>query len=178
MTSIRGEVRILIEDVVTGEVKRDEIFKNKIVHNWYQQLGFSYSGGGINHDTAENLRLFAGNCELEPDQREDYVSDHTTCQCSGPDYSAKLKLETGTNVPYVEFNFLIEVSGTARDFNSLALIYFTSVPANVVNQADLANHVTRVKVDPPISQGTQEQVSITYRIYFDDIPGQPYQNLG
>lgn len=168
----------MIEDVVTGEVKRDATFKNQIVHTWYQQLGFSYSTGQIYHTTAENLRVFAGNCELEPDQREDYVESHTTCQCSGPPYEAKLRLEDGTDIPYVEFNFLIEVSGTARDFNSLALVPYTGVPQNVVNNSALSGHVTRVKIDPPISQGTQEQVSITYRIYFDDIPGQPYQNLG
>lgn len=177
MTTPRGEIHILVEDTQTGEIKREETVSNRIVHNWYRNLGFSYADGSINREYARALRLYAGNCEIEPDQRDYFVTGFTLCEASGAISAAKLKLEDGTNVPYVEFRFLIQVANLERQFNSLALQYDTGSPENILSGSNLSNHVTRAQVDPPIVQGTQDQVTLTYRIYFDEIPGQPYHNL-
>ena len=177
MTTPRGEIHILVEDTQTGEIKRDETVSNRIIHRWYANLGFSYSNGSINREVARALRIFAGNCELEPDQREDYVQDFTICETAGAIGAAKLKIESGTKVPFVEFRFLIQVANVERSFNSIALQNTTNSPDNIVNNEAISNHLTRALIDPPIVQGSQDQVTLTYRIYFDEIPGQPSQNL-
>lgn len=168
-SSVRGVYSFTVTNTVTGEVVQTGEQHNSVTQNWFDET----HSNGIDYDALDGARIFAGYSVVEPGPYETRCADVVMVYLEHNIGVGKHGREEGTGAPYVEWSGLIQVFGSARTFNTLGMMASDFVADQDVNpRADVTSHFSRVKLETPIEQGADDQVSVVYRIYFDVGVGQ------
>lgn len=78
--------------------------------------------------------------------------------------------EPGTGAPYIQIRNLFAVTGSTRTVYTIGLMGRVAIPNNTATGTQ--NEImTRLLLPEPVIQGPTDQLDISYRLYFDEVPG-------
>jgi len=163
-SSLRGVYEFTVTNTVTGEVVQAGKKQNTVTQNWFDIT----TKQGINFDALDGARIVAGYTNVPPGPYETRCENVIEVYLEHTKGNAQHGREEGTGSPYIEWNGLIQVYGSARTFNTIAMLDGDyAADQHVSPRAAMTRAFSRVLLDTPIEQGADDQVSVSYRIYFD-----------
>lgn len=167
---IRGvaTIRVLGPD---GELKAEQTGENLLNNRFWDGLLMS-SNGSYTYSSSSlyNIRTYIGSDKTIPNPYE----DETLMIGEGTDHPAGVfsrGAEPITDYPYIQIRNLYQVTGTARTIYSIGLFSNAGDPLNEINNTQ--DCVTRLLLPTPVIQGANDQIDLTYRLYFEEDSNSP-----
>lgn len=173
---LRGVATVRVINSETGEVKQEVTSQNLVMGSLWDGLFFNSIGNNYYFPSSRFLfqpRCYISTQDWPPNPYEQSVGGVLGTGTNHPDGWLTRGQEQGTGWPYLEIHNLFQVTGTARTFYSLGLIGTITIPTNNYGASGttLNNHLTRLLLPEPITQGVSDQLDIRYRLYFEEAAG-------
>lgn len=173
---VRGAATVRVIDSETGAVKQEVDGLNLTMGSMWDGLFFRSTADTIYFPGSRFLfqpRTYISTQNWKPTPYETSVGGVLGTGTNHPDGWYLRGAEEGTGWPYIEIHNLFQVTGVERTFYSIGLIGTITIPTNDYGASGttLSNHLTRLLLPEPITQGVSDQLDIRYRLYFEEAAG-------
>lgn len=172
---VKGTVLIRRVDATTGEIKEEIGSENMILASFWNGLLFANTNGlaYFPYSTYHyHARTYISTDASKPNPYETSIGGVLGVGTNHPNGNINRGAEQNTGWPYIEIHNLFSVTGTARTFYSIGLVGTISIPTNsFASPTTLSNHLTRVRLASPVTQESNDQLDVYYRLYFQEEAG-------